>query len=90
LFLIEIDNTGRNKKGIVSSAEGKIAGLLRVIVPCVAAPLLTFAKPKDCDVTWLYGPPQTESVRSLPSSSANTSYISKSNSILTKKPILRK
>jgi hypothetical protein len=46
---------------------------------------------KDCDVTWLYGPLQTGSDRSLiPSTSPASSRISKSNSFLHKKPILKK
>jgi hypothetical protein len=48
---------------------------------------------KDCDVTWLYGPLQTGADKSLrlPSTSpANSSRISKSNSFLHKKPILKK
>ncbi|KAI9824216.1 MAG: hypothetical protein M1832_002023 [Thelocarpon impressellum] len=46
---------------------------------------------KDCDVTWLYGPLQTGSTRSLlPSSTPGGSRLSKSNSFLDKKPILKK
>ncbi|RDW60135.1 hypothetical protein BP5796_11741 [Coleophoma crateriformis] len=48
---------------------------------------------KDCDVTWLYGPLQTGTDRTLhiPSTSpASSSRISKSNSFLNKKPILKK
>ncbi|CZT11439.1 related to negative regulator of glucose-repressible genes [Rhynchosporium agropyri] len=48
---------------------------------------------KDCDVTWLYGPLQTGSDKALhlPSSSPmNSSRISKNNSFLHKKPILKK
>ncbi|KAG4427491.1 hypothetical protein IFR05_017026 [Cadophora sp. M221] len=48
---------------------------------------------KDCDVTWLYGPLQTGSDKTLhlPSTSPmNSSRISKSNSFLHKKPILKK
>lgn len=48
---------------------------------------------KDCDVTWLYGPLQTGAERSLrmPSTSpTSSSRISKSNSFLNKKPILKK
>lgn len=48
---------------------------------------------KDCDVTWLYGPLQTGSDRNLrlPSTSpSSSSRISKSNSFLNKKPILKK
>ncbi|TVY73301.1 Uncharacterized protein LSUE1_G009126 [Lachnellula suecica] len=48
---------------------------------------------KDCDVTWLYGPLQTRSDKSLcipPSSEADSSRLSKSNSFLNKKPILKK
>ncbi|KAI9819569.1 MAG: hypothetical protein M1827_007019 [Pycnora praestabilis] len=46
---------------------------------------------KDCDVTWLYGPLQTRSDKSLMSnSSPPASQISKSNSFLNKKPILKK
>jgi hypothetical protein len=47
---------------------------------------------KDCDVTWLYGPLQTHSDKSLigtPMSPAG-SHLSKSNSFLNKKPILKK
>ena len=55
--------------------------------------LLTSTRLKDCDVTWLYGPLQTGSDRSLrmPSSSpSSSSRLSKSNSFLNKKPILKK
>lgn len=48
---------------------------------------------KDCDVTWLYGPLQTGADKSLrmPSTSpTGSSRISKSNSFLNKKPILKK
>jgi hypothetical protein len=50
---------------------------------------------KDCDVTWLYGPLQTGSDKAfrLPSPSSSplgSSRISKSNSFLHKKPILKK
>ncbi|KAH0556856.1 hypothetical protein GP486_005355 [Trichoglossum hirsutum] len=46
---------------------------------------------KDCDITWLYGPLQTYSSRTLvPSSSPVGSVISTSNSFLNKKPILKK
>ncbi|KAI9776587.1 MAG: hypothetical protein M1839_009491 [Geoglossum umbratile] len=47
---------------------------------------------KDCDVTWLYGPLQTRSDRAhIPSSSSPAgSGLSKSNSFLNKKPILKK
>lgn len=48
---------------------------------------------KDCDVTWLYGPLQSGSEKTLklPSSSPmGSSRISKSNSFLHKKPILKK
>jgi hypothetical protein len=57
----------------------------------VTAPWLTSTRLKDCDVTWLYGPLLTGSVRPLrtpPSSPASN--ISKSNSFLNKKPILKK
>lgn len=40
---------------------------------------------KDCDVTWLYGPLQTARHKSEP-----TSALSKNNSFLNKKPILKK
>ncbi|KAF2093144.1 hypothetical protein NA57DRAFT_23438, partial [Rhizodiscina lignyota] len=40
---------------------------------------------KDCDVTWLYGPLQTARYASEP-----TSNLSKNNSFLNKKPILKK
>jgi hypothetical protein len=56
--------------------------------------LLTLKRLKDCDVTWLYGPLQTGSDRSLmlPSTSPcdSSSRLSKSNSFLQKKPILKK
>ncbi|TVY33378.1 Uncharacterized protein LSUB1_G008460 [Lachnellula subtilissima] len=48
---------------------------------------------KDCDVTWLYGPLQTGSDKMLhvPSTSpGSSSRLSKSNSFLHKKPILKK
>ncbi|KAI9746009.1 MAG: hypothetical protein M1818_000690 [Claussenomyces sp. TS43310] len=48
---------------------------------------------KDCDVTWLYGPLQTGSEKGLrlPNSpSSSNSRMSKSNSFLHKKPILKK
>ncbi|PVH72609.1 hypothetical protein DL98DRAFT_609942 [Cadophora sp. DSE1049] len=48
---------------------------------------------KGCDATWLYGPLQIGSDRSLrmpPSSPSSSSHISKSNSFLNKKPILKK
>ncbi|CAL3966938.1 hypothetical protein PZA11_003393 [Diplocarpon coronariae] len=48
---------------------------------------------KDCDVTWLYGPLQTGSDRTLhipANSPVNSSGMSKSNSFLQKKPILKK
>lgn len=54
---------------------------------------LTLCRLKDCDVTWLYGPLQTGSDKTLrlPSTSpAGSSRISKSNSFLQKKPILKK
>ncbi|EKD20981.1 uncharacterized protein L3040_004600 [Drepanopeziza brunnea f. sp. 'multigermtubi'] len=48
---------------------------------------------KDCDVTWLYGPLQTRSEKTqhfTSTSPADSSRISKSNSFLHKKPILKK
>ncbi|KAG9245544.1 hypothetical protein BJ878DRAFT_10690 [Calycina marina] len=50
---------------------------------------------KDCDVTWLYGPLQTGNhkayhIESPANSPINMSRISKSNSFLQKKPILKK
>ncbi|KAI9885532.1 MAG: Translation machinery-associated protein 22 [Watsoniomyces obsoletus] len=47
---------------------------------------------KDCDVTWLYGPLQTRHRRSmlLPSDTPSESRLSKTNSFLVKKPILKK
>lgn len=48
--------------------------------------VLTTSRMKDCDVTWLYGPLQTSKrLQSEPASN-----ISKSNSFLHKKPILKK
>ncbi|KAH9204215.1 hypothetical protein DL95DRAFT_497505, partial [Leptodontidium sp. 2 PMI_412] len=61
--------------------------------PGVAAPLLTSARLKGCDATWLYGPLQTGSDRSLRmphSSPGSSSYSSKCNSFLNKKSILKK
>jgi hypothetical protein len=55
--------------------------------------LLILHRLKDCDVTWLYGPLQTGADKSLrmPSTSpVDSSRISKSNSFLNKKPILKK
>lgn len=46
---------------------------------------------KDCDVTWLYGPLQCGTEKVLKTSSpTNSSRISKNNSFLNKKPILKK
>ena len=46
---------------------------------------------KDCDVTWLYGPLQAHRRRSwLPAETPAGSRLSKTNSFLTKKPILKK
>lgn len=47
---------------------------------------------KDCDVTWLYGPLQTAANRSYSSHNVSepVSRLSKSNSFLNKKPILKK
>lgn len=46
---------------------------------------------KDCDVTWLYGPLQTASNRSYSQhASEPVSRLSKNNSFLNKKPILKK
>lgn len=46
---------------------------------------------KDCDVTWLYGPLQTASNRSYSQhASEPMSRLSKNNSFLNKKPILKK
>ena len=54
---------------------------------------LTSNRLKDCDVTWLYGPLQTGSDKTLrlPSTSpSSSSRLSNSNSFLNKKPILKK
>ncbi|KAL0254332.1 protein phosphatase regulator [Diplodia seriata] len=47
---------------------------------------------KDCDVTWLYGPLQTSSYTPLthPVSETGSTMLSKSNSFINKKPILKK
>ncbi|KAF2739323.1 hypothetical protein EJ04DRAFT_356955 [Polyplosphaeria fusca] len=46
---------------------------------------------KDCDVTWLYGPLQPASSRPFPQNASEpASQLSKSNSFLHKKPILKK
>lgn len=54
--------------------------------------VLTRQRLKDCDVTWLYGPLQTGSGKpfSVPAASPIGSRMSKSNSFLHKKPILKK
>ena len=58
--------------------------------------MLIFLRLKDCDVTWLYGPLQTGNAKPFRSSDSplnspiNTSRLSKSNSFLQKKPILKK
>lgn len=52
---------------------------------------LTSSRLKDCDVTWLYGPLQTANNTSFSQHpSEPPSRLSKSNSFLTKKPILKK
>jgi hypothetical protein len=59
----------------------------------LAGRILTSTRLKDCDVTWLYGPLQTGSSKSLHQTStspSSSSRISKSNSFLNKKPILKK
>jgi hypothetical protein len=59
----------------------------------LAGKVLTSIRLKDCDVTWLYGPLQTGSGKSLHQTStspSSSSRISKSNSFLNKKPILKK
>ncbi|KAK0618567.1 hypothetical protein B0T17DRAFT_592299 [Bombardia bombarda] len=46
---------------------------------------------KDCDVTWLYGPLQTGTVNINPiHTELNSTRLSKSNSFVSKKPILKK
>ncbi|KAI9798840.1 MAG: hypothetical protein M1825_004963 [Sarcosagium campestre] len=46
---------------------------------------------KDCDVTWLYGPLQPGSTKLLaPTATPSGSNLSKNNSFLNKKPILKK
>ncbi|KAK7725118.1 protein phosphatase regulator [Botryosphaeria dothidea] len=47
---------------------------------------------KDCDVTWLYGPLQTSSYTPLthPVSETGSNMLSKNNSFINKKPILKK
>jgi hypothetical protein len=55
--------------------------------------LLTFTRLKDSDVTWLYGPLQPGSDKTLKirsCSPASSTRISKSNPFLNKKPILKK
>lgn len=53
--------------------------------------VLTLDRLKDCDVTWLYGPLQTATRYSISQpTSEPPSQLSKSNSFLTKKPILKK
>lgn len=53
--------------------------------------LLTYYRLKDYDVTWLYGPLQTgTSSLNQTSTSSNSVRLSKSNSFINKKPILKK
>jgi Fungal protein of unknown function (DUF1752) len=61
------------------------------LFPSDATRALTYHRLKDCDVTWLYGPlqPANHYTISEPTSEP-TSNLSKSNSFLTKKPILKK
>ncbi len=52
---------------------------------------LTSTRLKDCDVTWLYGPLQTGNNRSFATGSTiTTTDLSRSNSFVNKKPILKK
>lgn len=52
---------------------------------------LTINRLKDCDVTWLYGPLQTESKHpAVSNTSPPPSGLSSSNSFLDRKPILKK
>lgn len=52
---------------------------------------LTLSRLKDCDVTWLYGPLQTANNYSISEPVTEpTSRLSKNNSFLSKKPILKK
>src|SRR5271170_4893226 len=58
--------------------------------PCLL-PCSSFSRLKDCDVTWLYGPLQTESKTSSSGvASPPPSHMSTSSSFLHKKPILKK
>jgi Fungal protein of unknown function (DUF1752) len=53
--------------------------------------LLTISRLKDCDVTWLYGPLQSDSRKCLnPANSPPPSRLSTSSSFIDKKPILKK
>lgn len=55
--------------------------------------LLTFARLRDCDVTWLYGPLHTGtdiSVRTPFSTPASSTLVVEHNSFLNQKPILKK
>lgn len=53
---------------------------------------LIFYRLKDCDVTWLYGPLQTgpERLKKTPTSASPASRLSKNNSFIHKKPILKR
>jgi hypothetical protein len=54
-------------------------------------PILTPGRLKDCDVTWLYGPLQSGSASMIAKSTESSSArLSKSNSFVNKKPILKK
>src|SRR3954454_24008820 len=55
------------------------------------SPCSSFSRLKDCDVTWLYGPLQTESKLSFSgATSPPPGHMSTSSSFLHKKPILKK
>jgi hypothetical protein len=86
-----LENMGEVKEQ-VKDGISRITQLVSIDKPfAILEPSLTFARLKDGDVTWLYGPLQTGSVMLLrmpPSSPASS--ISTSNSFLNKKPILRK
>lgn len=82
-----LENSFPRNSQLVSS------GVLFAHEACLEWKWLTISRLKDCDVTWLYGPLQTgsDNVLCLPSTSpGSSSRLSKSNSFLHKKPILKK
>jgi hypothetical protein len=91
----QVENGVSRDIELVRVVIGQCNGRRNQLRPGFYKAYLTFYRLKDCDVTWLYGPLQTGAEKALrmpsPTSSPfNSSRISKSNSFLVKKPILKK